>query len=185
MKEYCEHNPELEPVTNLAVGFYIYIKTPDYYANFQAFQSGLKAYYLRLNRNHAPNAYISTRGGSKNIFAVNSACNLLKETIAHSVLNAIFSSTINNNITRANIHNAIFCIMKGYGDFGQLFYVNLMSSIQVLHEFFIDDISESKNIVELHGQNVVYNPLYKDCILETVDTYLMKLAFVCKTNFRF
>jgi hypothetical protein len=183
MKEYCEHNPELEPVTNLAVGFYIYIKTPDYYANFQAFQSGLKAYYLRLNRNHAPNAYISTRGGSKNIFAVNSACNLLKETIAHSVLNAIFSSTINNNITRANIHNAIFCIMKGYGDFGQLFYVNLMSSIQVLHEFFIDDISESKNIVELHGQNVVYNPLYKDCILETVDTYLMKLAFVCKTNF--
>jgi hypothetical protein len=201
MREYSKNNPPPAPPAAAAAAaaaappaaaaaaaagvpssFYIYIKTPDYYANFQAFQSGLKAYYLRLNRNHAPNAYISTRGGSKNIFAVNSACNLLKKPIKHSVLNAIFSIPNINNI-RANIHNAIFCIMKGYGDFGQLFYVNLMSSIQVLHEFFIDDISESKNIVELHGQNVVYNPLYKDCILETVDTYLMKLAFVCKTNF--
>jgi hypothetical protein len=179
MREYSKNNPTPAGVLS---SFYIYILTPDYYANFQEFQSGLKAYYLRLNINHAPTAYISTRGGSKNIFAVNSACNLLKKPIAHSVLNAIFSST-NNNITRANIHNAIFCIMKGYGDFGQLFYVNLMSSIEVIHEFFIDDISESKNIVVLYGQNVVYNPLYKDCILETVDTYLMKLAFVCKTNF--
>ena len=180
-----EHSKNITPqaaAAGVLSSFYIYILTPDYYANFQAFQSGLKAYFLRLNINHAQNAYISTRGGSKNIFAVNSACNLLKKPIKHSILNAIFSIPNINNI-RANIHNAIFCIMKGYGDFGQLFYVNLMSSIQVLHEFFIDDISESKNIVELHGQNVVYNPLYKDCILETVDTYLMKLAFVCQTNF--
>jgi hypothetical protein len=58
-----------------------------------------------------------------------------------------------------------------------------MSSISVIPRYFIDDIIIAQNILNLHNQRYCYNPLYKDCILETIDTYLMKIAFVCQTNF--
>jgi hypothetical protein len=161
--------------------FYIYIDTPpNAYNDFEDFQSGQKRYNLYLNiTNMHPTAVISTKGGSKGLFTVNNVCNSLYLNIQNSILNPIYS----NQSNKQQIHNAIFCIMKGYGDFGQLFYVNLMSSISVIPRYFIDNIMIAQNILNLHNQQYDYNPLYKDCILETIDTYLMKIAFVCQTNF--
>jgi hypothetical protein len=157
--------------------FYVYINTPPcLYNSFKKFQTGKKMYHLYLNTNTYYSAFISTVGGIESDFSLTSACGYLKEIPNNSFLNNIISDINYRNY----IHNAIFCIMKGYGDFGQLFYVNLISSLCIIPKFFVDVASTT---IIMRGLDVCYNPLYKTCILMTNDTYLMKLAFVTKTNF--
>ena len=176
-----------EQKRNNLSSYYLYISIPNnHIRSFDDFQKKDKPYNLHISHDSDGNIInddttcITTVGGDKNCFAVPSACKYLYISVDKSFLNVLYSE---NNTEKPYVHNAIFCIMKGYGDFGQLFLVQLMSSLHTIHRFFVDDDAVSKRFYNLNKYNFCYNPLYENCILETNDTYLMKIAYVCQTNF--
>jgi len=143
-----------------------------------------KTYNLHLNINDGVRDGKQLQSGSENLFTVNRACNALNELSVNSFLNIIFNDPTQPR--KDNIHNAICCINKCYGDFGQLFYTNIMCSIHHIHYYLVDNGFMAGNTAVAHiiGGFAMYdNPLFLNSILETGDRYLMKIAFLCGVNF--
>ena len=176
-------------IINLAFGFYqsffTYLQVPD-------LDQGPKLIFLTIslptndkksfmqNKKYNINLYIKYKGnfincgfyqvngggGSNGDFSVGKICkmlNLINNGFTKFLYNNLLPH-ISNSSTLAKTIVSICLLMKGFGDFGQMFSVCFMYNMFTYNQ----QNNKEKKI----------NPLYNNCIFTTVDTFLFRIAHI-------
>lgn len=118
-----------------------------------------KKYILYYHKLNSTSIYISLTSGQTGDFSVNKICRTLTDNNNRIPLLSHLITHVQNN----DVIKSIYMLMKGYGDFGQMFYMIFI--------YYLDIPSNPSN------------PFKGNCCLTTIDKFLANIAIKVKCPF--